>query len=102
MHQFIVNASLQVVPIVQDRHPYEWVDEAIDLIKASGISYEIGPFATILEGSYDEVMAVLHQVNEKLYDRGCAEWITNVQIQIRSRGDITAAEKTRKFGERIE
>lgn len=97
MHQFTVNASVQVVPIVQDKHPYEWVDEAIDLIRSSGIRYEVGPFATLLEGTYDEVMAVLHQVNERLYAKGCSEWITNVQIQIRSAGDITAAEKTGKF-----
>jgi uncharacterized protein YqgV (UPF0045/DUF77 family) len=97
MHQFIINASLQVVPIVQDKHPYEWVDEAISLIKASGIKYEVGPFATILEGTYDQVMSVLHTVNEELYNRGCAEWIVNVQLQVRSKGDISSAEKTGKF-----
>ncbi len=99
MHQFLVNASIQILPIVQDRHPYEWVDEAIDLIKASGIKCEVGPFATVLEGTYDEVMAVLHQVNERLYEKGCTEWITSVQIQIRSKGDITGEEKTGKFSQ---
>ena len=29
MHSYIVNASLQVIPITQDKHPYAWVDEAI-------------------------------------------------------------------------
>ena len=29
MHQFIENASLQAISIDQDKHPYEWVDEAI-------------------------------------------------------------------------
>lgn len=29
MHQHLINASIQIVPIVQDRHPYEWVDEAL-------------------------------------------------------------------------
>lgn len=37
MHGFIVNASIQLLPIVQDRHPYEWVDEAIDVIKKSKV-----------------------------------------------------------------
>jgi uncharacterized protein (TIGR00106 family) len=96
MHQFIVNASIQILPVVQDRHPYEWVDEAIDRIRQSGIKCEVGPFATVLEGSYDEVMAVLHEVNEHLYNRGCAEWISNIQIQIRREGDITGDEKTAK------
>lgn len=97
MHTHIVNASLQILPIVNDRHPYEWVDEAIAIIQQSGIRYEVGPFATVLEGRYDEVLRVLMAVNEYLYQRGCAEWISNIQLQIRSNGDITGEEKTSKF-----
>lgn len=97
MHRFIVNASIQILPIVQDKHPYEWVDEAIAIIQQSGIKYKIGPFATVLEGSYNEVMAVINSVNEYLYSRECNEWIANLQIQIRSKGDITGDEKTAKF-----
>ncbi|MES2329138.1 MAG: thiamine-binding protein [Bacteroidota bacterium] len=97
MHQFTVNASIQIIPVVEDRHPYEWVDEAISVIQNSGIKYEIGPFATVVEGTYEEVMAVINTINEYLYSRHCNEWITNVQVQIRSKGDITGEEKTAKF-----
>ena len=97
MHRFIVNASIQILPVVQDRHPYEWVDEAIAVIQQSGIKYEVGPFATVVEGSYEEVMAVVNRVNEYLFSRGCNEWICNAQIQIRSGGNITGEEKTAKF-----
>lgn len=97
MHSYIINASIQIVPIVQDRHPYEWVDEAIAIIQQSGIKHEVGPFATVLEGSYDEVMKVVHEVNEFLYSKGCHEWISSIQLQIRSNGDITGEEKTGKF-----
>jgi len=79
MHQFIVNASIQIVPIVMDKHPYEWVDEAITIIQQSGIDYEVGPFATVIEGKYDAVMEVIQAINEHLYQRGCAEWIQNIQ-----------------------
>lgn len=97
MHDYIVNASLQIVPIVEDKHPYLWVDEAIAIIQSSGTKYEVGAFATVLEGSYDEVMKVIHNVNEYLLEKGCAEWISNIQIQIRSNSDITGLEKTIKF-----
>lgn len=97
MHNFTVNASVQLLPIVQDRHPYDWVDEAIAVIQASGIRHEVGPFATVLEGTYEEVMNVIGQINERLYQKGCAEWITALQIQIRSQGPITGEEKTAKF-----
>ena len=97
MHNYTINASIQIVPIVQDKHPYEWVDDAIAIIQRSGIKYEVGPFATVLEGSYEEVMNVIHQVNEFLYEKGCAEWISNLQIQIRSKGPVTGEEKVEKF-----
>lgn len=97
MHNHTINASIQLLPIVQDRHPYHWVDEVIALIQQSGIKYEVGPFATVVEGTYAEVMQVINQVNEHLHSRGCAEWITSVQIQIRSGGSITGDEKTSKF-----
>jgi uncharacterized protein YqgV (UPF0045/DUF77 family) len=97
MHNYIINASIQILPIVQDKHPYEWVDEAIATIQQSGVKHEVGPFATVLEGTYDEVMKVIHDVNEYLYCQGCSEWISSVQLQIRSGGDITGQEKTEKF-----
>ena len=97
MHQHIINASLQIIPIVLDKHPYEWVDEAIAIIQQSGIKYEVGPFATAVEGTYVEVLSVINNINEYLNQKGCAEWILNVQIQIRSNGNITGDEKTAKF-----
>ena len=97
MHNYIINASIQIVPIVTDKHPYEWVDEAIAVIQRSGIKYDVTPFATILEGKYDEVMKVIHDVNEFLLSKDCEEWISNLQIQIRSKGDITGEEKTEKY-----
>ena len=97
MHQYLVNASVQIVPIVLDKHPYEWVDEAITIIQQSGIRHEVGPFATVMEGTYGEVMQVIHAINEYLYSKGCAEWISNIQLQVRSDRSITANEKTEKF-----
>jgi uncharacterized protein YqgV (UPF0045/DUF77 family) len=73
------------------------VGEAIAVIQQSGIKCEVGPFATVLEGTYHEVMQVIRQVNEHLVQRGCAEWITNLQIQIRSASSITGDEKTERY-----
>jgi uncharacterized protein YqgV (UPF0045/DUF77 family) len=47
------------------------VDEAIEIIRQSGIKNETGAFATVVEGTYAEVMAVVHQINEHLLQRGC-------------------------------
>lgn len=93
MHEYIINASIQVVPVAQDRHPYAWVDEAIELVKSSHLTYAVGPFATVVEGKYEEVMKLIDRINNHLQQKGCPEWITNVQIHIRSEGSITGEEK---------
>lgn len=97
MHSYIVNAALQILPIVNDKHPYKWVDEAIAVIQNSGVKYEVGPFATVMEGTYDEVMQVIQNVNEYLYSKNCAEWIASIQIQLRCDRDITCDEKVLPF-----
>ncbi len=73
------------------------MDEAILIIQQSGIKHEVGPFATVLEGTYTEVMKVVDDVNEHLLNKESTEWIANVQIQLRSNGDITSNEKVVKF-----
>lgn len=97
MHNNIVNASIQIVPVVRDKHPYKWVDEAISIIQQSGIKHEVGAFATVLEGNYNDIMTLIQNINEYLYSRGCEEWLSNIQLQIRSNSDVTIKEKTEKF-----
>lgn len=97
MHDHNICATIQILPLAQDKHPYEWVDEAIPIIINSGIKYEVRSFATEIEGTYAEVMQVINAVNEHLCQKGCAEWITNIQMQMRSNTSITAFEKTEKY-----
>ena len=37
----------------------EWVARILDVIDRSGVTYQLTPMGTILEGSFDEVMAVV-------------------------------------------
>lgn len=97
MHQYTINASLQLIPISLSKHAYAWVDEAIAVIQSSGIKHEVTAFGTVLEGSYAEVMDVIHQVQEHMLAIGCEEWISQIQIQIRKDGPVTSIEKTEKF-----
>lgn len=97
MHHHIISASIQLIPVSLSKHAYIWVDEAIAVIQSSGIQYEVTAFGTVLEGSYTEVMDVIHQVQEHMLAIGCEEWISQLQIQIRKDGPVTSFEKTAKF-----
>ena len=96
MHSFITNASIQLVPIVQDRHPYEWIDEVIPIIQGSGLTYSVGPFGTSVEGTYPQISSLIDQINDYLYRQQCPEWLLNVQWQIRGSGNVTMEEKVKK------
>lgn len=96
-HRYIISASLQLVPIVQGtKHPYEWIDEVIAIIKASGLSYEVGPFSTSVEADYKSVMGLIDNINSFLFAQKCPEWVLQVQLQLRSEADMTSDEKTDK------
>ena len=97
MHQHTINASIQLVPISLSQHAYTWVDEAISVIQSSGVKHEVTAFGTVMEGGYEEVMSVIHQVQEHMLAIGCEEWISQIQIQIRKDGPITGDTKTAKF-----
>ena len=78
-HTYIISASLQLVPIVAgEKHPYQWIDDVIDLIKASGLKYSIGPFSTSIESDYKSVTKLIDTINSFLVDQKCSEWVLQV------------------------
>lgn len=88
---------MQLVPIIPGtKHPYEWIDEVIAIIKRSGIKYEVDAFSTSLEGDYRSIMQVVDHINTFLFSQKCPEWILQVQLQLRSESDMTSDEKTDK------
>ncbi len=95
MNKYVTNASLQLVPIVQEKHPYDWIDEVIEVIQSSELRYSVGPFGTTVEGTYEQISQLIHAINQYLYLHNCAEWVLHVQWHIRGSGDVTAEEKTR-------
>lgn len=96
-HPYIVSAAIQLVPVqAGNRHPYQWIDEVIEIIKTAGLSYEVGPFSTSIDADYKSVMCVIDTINQYLLSQSCPKWLLHVQIQVRSGGDITSSEKVDK------
>lgn len=61
-----VNIALQVLPSSDTHHPYDLVDKAIEVIAASGLNYQVTPFETVIEGTYDEIMEVVKKGTRSL------------------------------------
>lgn len=96
-HTHLISASLQLVPIVPgSKHPYDWIDEVIAIIKASGVQFEVSAFSTSVEADYKSVMSLIDNINTFLLAQNCPEWVLQVQLQLRSEADMTSGEKTDK------
>lgn len=92
----LVNIALQILPTSKTLHPYDLVDKAIEVIAASGLSYQVTPFETVMEGTYEEIMDVIKQAQEACYAAGAESLMTYIKIQS-SVNDVTIDDKMHKY-----
>jgi len=96
MQNFKVNVAVQLLPLGTPE-AYHKVGEAISLIQRSGIKYKVCPFETVLEGDYDEIMALVKNIQIKCLDSGVTDTICNLKIQMRKDADVTIEDKMEKY-----
>jgi uncharacterized protein (TIGR00106 family) len=92
-----INVAIQVLPRSAKVGTYELVDKAIEVIQKSGLIYRVCPFETVVEGYYDEIMALLKEIHEVIYANGAEEMITNIKMQTRYNEDVLIEEKMNKY-----
>jgi len=91
-----INLGVQVVPILEAESGYPIIDTCIELIRQSGLNYQVTPFETVLEGPYKEVMQVVDLVYHKVNELS-PETVINLRIHSRRDSDVIASDKTDKF-----
>jgi len=57
-------ADLTIIPIGRTPHTSETLAAVLKIIKDSGLSYQLTPTSTCIEGNWDEIMAVVRQCHE--------------------------------------
>lgn len=92
------NVSIQVIPRASGAKEelYALVDEAIKVIEASGVKYEVGPMETTMEGDYDELMKIVKEAQEAVVAAGSDRVVTIVKIDYCPEG-VTIEEKVGKY-----
>ncbi|HSC54699.1 MAG TPA: thiamine-binding protein [Phnomibacter sp.] len=96
MHQFPINASIQLIPIDAAENAMPQIDKAIALIQQSGLHYEVGPFGTTVEGGYEKVGQLITAINNMMNEAATVEWVLNVQFHIKPEAAVTMQEKVSK------
>ncbi|MDC0614773.1 thiamine-binding protein [Schleiferiaceae bacterium] len=88
----VLSANIQFIPL-HSENPMAAVDEAIALIQSVGVSYEVGPFGTSVEGDIDAVNNLIHNLQKSAITK---EFLLNVQYHVG--GDkLSNEEKIAKF-----
>ena len=92
-----INLALQIIPKSDKHDLYTLVDKAIEVIQKSGLKYEVCPFETVMEGGYEEILAVVKKAQTACFEAGAEELLINIKMQVRKDGSVTIEEKTGKY-----
>ncbi len=96
MKDQIVNLGLQIVPRSKEIDSYSLVDIAIEVIKKSGIPYEVTPFETVMEGPQVQLMKIASEAQEAVMNAGAEEVLVYIRIHASSKRSIFMNEKVWK------
>ncbi|NLE24482.1 MAG: thiamine-binding protein [Clostridiaceae bacterium] len=91
-----VNLSLQVIPNVADERVYPVVDKVIAMIAKSGLTYEVGPMETTIEGELDELLEIVKKAQDVCVKEGATRVISMIKIDFKPEG-VTINEKIGKY-----
>jgi len=92
----VINVSFQVLPQVPDGDLYAVVDKAIEVVRQSGVPYEVGPMETTMEGELDELLEIVKKAQQACVNAGASRVVTIVKIDYAPEG-VTMAEKVDKY-----
>ncbi|REJ82685.1 MAG: thiamine-binding protein [Planctomycetota bacterium] len=78
-------AEFSIYPL-DDAHLSEDIARVVDLLDESGLSYQLGPTSTSIEGEWQDVMSVIHRCHESVAGAGHSRIVTNIMIDDRRDG----------------
>ncbi|WP_088104511.1 thiamine-binding protein [Halalkalibacter urbisdiaboli] len=85
-----VTAGFQVLPNGKDMDTNGVIPKIIDIVKQSGLNYEVGPMETVVEGEIDDVLELIKRTQQVGIETGASEVITNMKLHYRPKGIMIA------------
>ncbi|KPL06057.1 hypothetical protein AMJ85_10815 [candidate division BRC1 bacterium SM23_51] len=71
--------EFSIMPLGAGEHVSEYVAEVLKLVDESGLDYRLHGMGTNVEGSWDEVMALIRRCHEQVAKR-CSRVYTQIKI----------------------
>jgi len=89
--------SFQVLPKTKnDKELIRIVDEVIKMVKQSGVSYEVGPMETTMEGDLETLFNIVKKAQFICIKAGVESVFTDVKIIYSPKGVLTIEQKVKK------
>ncbi len=76
----IVYLAFQVIPRSHNINNYELVDKAIEVVKSSGVLYQVSAMETTMKGSLNQLLEIVKKAQQICLDNGAIEVLTNIKI----------------------
>ena len=93
-------AEFSVTPIGAGVSVREQVTKAVQIVHDSGLRYELNPMGTVVEGTWDAVMAVIKRCNDELL-KECERLSVVIRIDSRRGTAPSMDEKVRSVASRL-
>ena len=89
------SVAIQTLPEAKDDEELiRIVDEVIDYIKSTGLSYYVGPFETAIEGDdYDQMMDIVKECQHIAIRAGAPSVCAYIKVTWRPEGEVLSIEK---------
>ncbi|MEB1808566.1 MAG: thiamine-binding protein [Bacillaceae bacterium] len=78
--------GFQILPDGKDMNTNGMIAEAIEVVKNSGLKYELGPMETVVEGELHEVFELIQKTQQVSMNTGASECITNIKVHYKPQG----------------
>jgi uncharacterized protein (TIGR00106 family) len=93
-------AQFKVAPIGQGESLSGYVAECCKIVEASGLRHELTPMSTILEGDFDEVMAVIAKCHKRIRELS-NRVVTSIEIDDRGGHENAMEEKVKSVERKL-
>lgn len=99
MNKIIAEVSL--VPMGTGTSLSAYVAEALKVLKNKGLKYTLTPMSTIIEGTWDEVLSVVKEMQEAIFHTGVHRIVTNIKIDDRRDLENSMERKIKSVEEKL-
>ncbi|MBB6735834.1 thiamine-binding protein [Cohnella zeiphila] len=91
--------SIQILPRLKagDNDIIPYVDKAIDIIKASGVPYRVGPLETTMEGDLDRLLDIVKEMNAAMFSLGSPSVLSQIKLSVDAADGASMARLLQKY-----